>query len=349
MGAEKHWGARGVARVSGNPCCRVQAVMVHLDVDEGAFYESYVGRPCPEERGERTAALRWGTRFDAHLAEQHAAALLTALDGHFGITRATATVRDLRQEVPGDTPADLLERRRRTTQVIADLLHGRPSCDVLLQPPLPLRIGPRQVLSVVPDSLVLDRIHEVYLPLEAKGFIAIDGMSEPGDRDQVRQQAAVQIHALRDAFARFGAGDRVTPQALLVFATPFGLRPHPAVLENLDAECEAVTRAIRTLADTASHLHRLRQSMPLPQALHQLPNHFEESCLTSCAMAGACRLRASGLIGHLGDGAGRSFDPSVDLARVVALLSGAPPRTPEESDLLAQLQATSTRFGWDWS
>jgi hypothetical protein len=316
-------------------------------MEEDAFHLAVFGCPVPGERGERTAALRWGNLFDSRLAEANAAALLDSLHGQLGINPGTAIVRNLRQEVPGTKGAAVAERHRRTREVIADLIAGSLSCDVLLQPTLELAIPNLPPNIVIPDALVLDRASMTFVPLEAKAYVAKNGITEPGDRDDVRRQAAVEIHALRAEFSRQGEGHRVDSRALLVLGTPFGLKPHPAVLEDLAAEDAAVDRAIHSLSSTASRLTFLLQTRPLPDALRQLPFNFQSSCLTSCGMAHACRLRAPGLTGPLGDRATQVLGASLDPVRVLGLLAGAPPDYQEEANLLSLISETTAVFGWD--
>lgn len=341
-------GARGIARIASNPSCRLQAAMVDLVMPEDRFFATLVGHPYPGDRGERTAAYRWGHRFESSLVANHAARLLKAIDGQLGITAATATVRNLLDEVPGEDPAAYDERHHRARLILTDLVAGRPTCDLVLQPPLRLPVRSGQVGFIVPDALVLDRLNRVFLPVEIKAYVTRDGVAEPGDRAAMRLQAAVQVLALRAEFSRIGVGSRVTPRALLVLATPFGARPLPACLERLDSEVVAIEEALHTLAATAAQLAFLRQTRPLGVALRHLPHHFQDACLTSCTMAEVCRQRSAGMAGDLGDRMATRLGAAADLDRVLALLAGDPAATAEERRLLEAMAETATIFAWGW-
>jgi hypothetical protein len=339
--------ARGIARIARNPCCQLQAAMVVRDLPEPEVFELLTNQPYLGPLGERTAATRWGTLFDTRLSADQAKRLREALDGVFGITSATATVRDLRQDVPGTRPGALMERNQRTRRIFTDLLAGRLVPDILIQPPLQLRWG-KDWGYIVPDALVLDEVGGTYVPLEAKGFISIDGIVDPGDRAALRLQAAVQILALGAESSRLDPGRPISFQALLVVASPFGFRPAPAVLEDLGAEVTAVKMALRVMARVASHLPTLDQAHPLWETLTHLPTHYQEAtCLTSCALVEVCRTHA-GVRGALGDDAACLLGESIDLARLIGLISGDPPTTAEELTLLTSLRETAALFSWRW-
>jgi hypothetical protein len=341
-----HVDARAISRIAGNPSCDRQAAMLLLGLREDEAFTLLTGKPYSGPRGERTAALRWGTLFDSRLTENHATRLLAALDGVLGINPATATVRDLRREVLGTRPAALAERNRRTRAILADLLAGRSVPDVLIQPPLQLRWSGREWGLLVPDALILDRASAAYLPLEAKGFVSVDGVVAPGDRAPLRLQAATQILALDAELRRLDPGRSLTPRALLVVATAYGFRPAPAHLEDLGAEIRAVAAGLRVMARTASRLELLLRTRTQREAVRVLPSHFQEACLASCALAEHCRRHAPGLTGEVGDEAARALDPTIDLPRVLALLSGDPAHTPQEGELLVALTETAAVLHW---
>ena len=213
-------GSRGIARVSENPGCQGLAAMVALRMEEQAFHQAVFGCPIPGEWGERTSALRWGNLFEGRLAEANAATLLAALDGQLGINPGSAIVRNLRLEVPGDNDAAVAERLCRTRQVIADLLAGSPTCDLLLQPPLELPIPNLPSTIIIPDGLVLDRGNGTLVPLEAKGYVVRNGVAEPGDRDDMRRQTGVRS-------TRCGPSSRDTPQHPASVRGPCSSSPLP--------------------------------------------------------------------------------------------------------------------------
>jgi hypothetical protein len=339
--------ARGIAKIAFNPECTLQAAMVLRDIPETEVYEQFTNQPYHGPHGERTSATRWGTIFDTRLSAERATRLREALDGILGIDPAMATVRDLRRDVPSSRPDALIERNRRTRGILTDLLAGRPVPDILIQPPLQLSWGRQNHSLIVPDALVLDRANRVYVPLEAKGSIAVDGVVALGDRALLRTQAAVEIIALESELNRLDPGCSVASQALLVVATPFGLKPAPAVIEYLGAEVAVVQTALRVMARVASRLPTVGETLPVRERLTRLPTHYMDACLTACALAQVCRRRA-GVRGDLGDDAARLLGDELDLARVIALASGDAPMTPQEATLCQALEETAALFSWRW-
>jgi len=225
-------------------------------------------------------------------------------------------------------------------------LAGRRVPDLLLQPALQLSWGGIDWGHIIPDALVLDRRQQQFLPHETKGYIGIDGVITPGERTALRLQAAIEVLALRSELARLDPTSTVPPQALLVVATPYGFRPAPAVLEELDSEMAAVEAALRTLGRVFSRLATRRQDTAPRETLTQLSPYYQESCLTGCALAGVCRNQAPGVRGEVGERVASLVGEGLDLARVIALLSGAPSATPEETALSQSLQETVALFRW---
>src|SRR5688500_8104655 len=144
--------ARGIAKIAFNPECTLQAAMVLRDIPETEVYEQFTHQPYPGPRGERTAAIRWGTIFDTRLTEDRATRLRDALAATLATAPAMATVRDLRRDVPRTRPDALMERNRRTRGILTDLLAGRPVPDILIQPPLQLDWGCQNRSVIVPDA-----------------------------------------------------------------------------------------------------------------------------------------------------------------------------------------------------
>jgi hypothetical protein len=340
-----HLDARVISRIAQNPRCHRQAALHLLGLQEDEAYALLTGRPYPGPRGERTAALVWGRLFEARLTEHQARRLLASLEAVLG-QPARARVRDLRQEIPDSQPEAIQERNRRTRAILTDLVAGRRVPDLLLQPALQLCWHGVDWGHILPDALVFDRAHQRFLPLETKAYVDLDGILTPGERMALRLQAAVEVLALRSELGRLNPENRVPPQALLVVATPFGFRPAPAVLEELEAELAAVEAALRTLDRVFSRLATRRSPSSTAETLTALPNNYMESCLTGCALAALCRSQTPGVRGEVGDLAASQVGETVDLARVVALLSGEPPATPEEVTLQESLQETVTLFHW---
>src|SRR5215207_1798774 len=341
-----HLDSRAISKIADNPRCQRQAALHLLGLSEQEAYTLLTGSPYPGPRGERSAALVWGRLFEAKLTEHQAQRLITSLVGVLGIQPATAWLRDLRLEVPDTQSEAVRERCHRTQSILADLLAGRRVPDLLLQPALQLSWGGIDWGHIVPDALVLDRRQQQFVPFETKGYIGIDGVITPGERTALRLQAAIEVLALRSELARLDPTSTVPPQALLVVATPYGFRPAPAVLEELDAEMAAVEAALRTLGRVFSRLATRRQNTAPREILTQLSPYYQESCLTGCALAGVCRNQAPGVRGEVGERVASLVGEGLDLARVIALLSGAPSVTPEETALCQSLQETVTLFRW---
>lgn len=340
-----HMDARAISRIARNPRCQRQAALHLLGLREQEAYLQLTGSSYPGPRGDYTAALKWGRLFEARLTEHQARRLLASIEGILGIRTNTAWVRDLKNEVP-DQPEAVLDRSRRTRAILDDLLAGRRVPDLLIQPCLQLSWKGMDWGHILPDALVLDRAQQQYLPLETKAFISLDGILTPGERMALRLQAAVEVLALRTELGRLDPGNIVPPQALLVVATPYGFRPESAVLEGLEAEIAAVEAALRTLGRVYSRLATRRSNLSASETLTQLPLHYQESCLAGCALAAHCRAQTPGVRGELGDHAASQVGEELDLARVVALLSGEPPETSEEVVLWESLEETVTLFRW---
>jgi hypothetical protein len=337
--------ARAISRVAQNSQCQRQAGLHLLGLREVEAFAHLTGNPYPGPRGERTSALVWGRLFEATLTEHRARRLLSSLEGVLGARAPSAWVRDLRQEVPDTQPEAIQERGRRTRGVLANLLAGRRVPDLLLQPVLQLSWHDVDWGQIIPDALIFDRVQQHFVPLETKGYVSIDGIITPGERVALRLQAAVEVLALRSELRRLDSGRTIPPQALLVVATPFGFRPAPAVLENLDAELAAVEVALRTLSRVFARL-ATRRLPSIAETLTSLPEYFQESCLTGCALAEVCRSQATGVRREVGDHVASLVGGDLDLPRIIALLSGESPATPGEEALQASLQETVTLFRW---
>jgi hypothetical protein len=341
-----HVDARGVARVALNSTCRRQAAMVLFGLSDRQCRDVFSNLPNHGGCQERAAALRWGVVFDRALTQGGAARLLASLQGTLGLMPDAAVVRDLRAEVPGGSAAAAGERSRRVRAVLADLVAGNPVPDVLIQPPLTLAWGDRDWGRIVPDALVLDRARLAYVPVEAKGLVAVDGVVPAADRGRMRLQAAVQVHALRAEFARLGQVELVMPCAFLVVATPFGFRPAAAVMESLEAEVEAVGSALQALEDVRAALATQPRGHDPAQFLPRTPPTFREACLSRCCLADACRAEVAGVRGVVGDRAADLVGPSLDLGRARDLLGGAPTVGADEEHVLVLLRDAATVFGW---
>lgn len=338
-------GARGIVRIATNLECETQAAMVAAQYSETALYRDLLGKDYPREYGERLSARRRGAKFEANLYDNDAALLRRAIAKLYGHDAEAMWVRNFLDEVPGEKNDRRALRTIRLRQVMDDLRAGRRVPDLIIQPAMVLRVGPSQqdVRFISPDFLVLDRRVMMYVPGELKSFIVRDVGPNPGDLAPTRLQAAVEVLALRSEADRVGLTDRVSPRAVFVFATPYGLHPADGVEESLDAELDMVVRAIVKFGETSRKVDRLGKidSAKLPDLVIDLDLHFQESCVTNCALADYCRSRHVGLAAELGDDAVDLFGPAADLNHLAQLVLGAEPRTPEEA-----ITAASLRDAW---
>lgn len=336
-------GSRGLLRVAQNPDCELQAAMALARVRETEVYQALAGAPFPGEYGERVSARRRGAQFERHLFEDGASLLRETLAPLLGTDAAALTVLDLATVVPGTRLAAMQERMRRTRAVLSDLAAGRAVPDLIIQPQLCLPIGDTQHILIAPDALVLDRTCWMYVPVEIKSFIVRDGIVGADDRGAARRQAAVEIAALRAELVPHGMADRVAERAIFVFATPFGLRPHPAFEEQLPAELADLRRALDVLVRVSDVLGTVLSAGRVDAHMFatvapRLTFAYVEGCIASCALAALCRKRAAGQAAVLGDAVADALGRHMSVSRAVALLGGDPPADEREARLQAALR-----------
>jgi hypothetical protein len=345
-------GARGLIRVAHNPTCELQAAMTLARVREPDVYRALAGTDYPGEYGERVSARRRGATFEHNLYRDNAALLRETLAPLLQVAAGDLSMRNLVAEVPSERAAAMAERHRRTRALLADLAAGRCVPDLLIQPQLQLAVGgdPADAMYIAPDVLALSRARQIYLPVEIKSFIVRDGVVAPVDRDSARRQAAVQLLALRGELTPLRIADRLPDSALFIFATPFGLRPHPAFAEDLPAERYEMTRAVETLTHVRDRLRTIGVSDSLDadglaRLAAQLTVTYQESCVDGCLLASLCRQRANSQAIILGDAVAEVLGAEMSLPRAVALLRGDPPATARETRLAAALRDAAVLFG----
>jgi hypothetical protein len=254
-------------------------------------------------------------------------------------------VLNLQAEAPGGGRAAMYRRLRRTREVLADLVAGRAVPDLLIQPQLrvPVAGSAELAMLIAPDAMVLDRERWMYVPVEIKSFMVRDGVLAADDRDTARRQAAVEIAALRAELEQFGLAQRVSDRAIFVFATPFGLKPHPAFAEHLPAELLDLERALFVLERVAGELRTLLpagrvDARAFAEIAPQLPFAYVEGCVASCALAGLCKKRSAGRPEVLGDAVAELLGADVSIPQAIALLGGAPPADGREARLAVALR-----------
>lgn len=341
MGAQ---GSTALIKVASNPRCTRLVAMVQSGLSEPNFYRALTGEPYDREFGERVSARRRGYKFEDNLFGNGAARLRTAVAEVVGLDPAEMYVRDLTAELPGVQELAKARRFSRTRSI----LQGEVLPHVIVKPQLRATVAglPGNGVWIEPDFIVRDHMTGCYLPGDAKSFVVDDNRVEPGDLRRVRLQMGAQVVALRELIAQVGLP---TPPAegFAVFASPYGLDPHPAMRQDLAGAVHDIARAVEAIEGHA-HLIAAAQQ-PEGAALHivapDLPASFEDSCISGCVLANYCRAAHTGTARDLGDQVVAALGGAARLDRVAQLLNGAEPTSPEEAALQARLQASASVIG----
>lgn len=136
-------------------------------------------------------------------------------------------------------------------------------------------------------------------------------------------------------------------RGLLIFATPYGLRPHTPRVEHLDGAVHAVSIAIEAFARHGAKIDRLRalDGAPMHLLVSELQPHFREKCMSTCVLAHHCRRQHAGRSADLGDLAVDLLGPDTDIARLVELIGGAHPRDQSEARMASELRRIAEMLG----
>lgn len=341
-------GASALTRIAQNPQCGWQVVMLRAGKSEPKFYEDLTGEPYPKEYGERHSARRRGAKFERNAYEHNAAQLREALAPLVGVAADDIWVRNLEDEEPGGHETNRIRRLNRTRLILQDHLRGERVPEILIQPQLQLSVrglGKRPALFIAPDVLYREASSGRYRPADLKSFVVRGHQVDPGDLERSRLQVAVQSLALHESLSVLG--DTREPEHVggFIFATPYGLSPHAPQVESLDGSVDRIQKAMRALEVHARHIEDLKAKDGAPKEtllLDEIPRHFQERCISSCALASICRSAHQGQAAMLGDAAAEVLGPDMTIARAVQLMDGARPRGSEEkrvADLLRQFQA----------
>jgi hypothetical protein len=336
-------GASALTRIAQNPDCAWQVVMVRSGLNEPKFFQALTGDEYPKEYGERNSARRRGAKFERNAYEHNAALLRSALSGLVGVAESDIWVRNLEDEVPGGHEVNRIRRWQRTMAILKDHAEGKPTAQILIQPQLQLTmqgLGKRAGLFIAPDLLFLDRASGRYRPADLKSFVVRGHQVAPSDLERSRLQVAIQSLALHEALSVLR--DERPPEHVggFIFATPFGLKPHPPCIESLDASVDRVLKAIDALAEHARTIEVAKArdgAVKEILLLDEIPNNFQERCISGCALASVCQNRQGGKAMVLGDSAAQILGPDFPIARAVELMSGATARDMEEERIQALL------------
>lgn len=336
-------GASALTRIAQNPECGWQVVMIRSGSNEPKFFQELTGETYPKEYGERNSARRRGAKFERNAYEHDAALLRAALGVHIGVAEADVWVRNLEDEVPGGHDTNRIGRWQRTMAILEDHVAGKPTAHILIQPQLQLSVrglGRRPGLFIAPDVLFLDRASGRYRPADLKSFVVRGHQVAPADLERSRLQVAIQSLALHEALSMLG--DERLPEHVggFIFATPFGLKPHPPCVETLDASVDRVLKAIDALARHARTIEAAKArdgAVKEILLLDDIPNHFQERCVSGCALASVCQSRRGATAEVLGDSAMQILGRDFSIARAIELIDGSAPRDPEEARIQALL------------
>lgn len=342
-------GTSALARVAMNPDCEVQVAMARAREPEPEFYRRVTGEPYDREFGERISARRRGSKFEQNLHQNDAALLREALSNFIGVSADRIYVRNLADEIPGTRDTVRIARYRRTIDIIADTIKGRRHPELIVHPELLLPVGGTNTgyLWVEPDFMAWDGRRAVYVPGDEKSFVVQENDVDPGDLERTRLQIGAQILALRHLYSKHAGADRVADRGLLIFATPYGLRPHTPRVEHLDGAVHAVQRAIEAFARHGGKIDRLRAAddAPMHLLLSELEPKFQEKCMSTCVLAHHCRGRHIGRAADLGDLAVELLGPDADVRRLAGLIAGAPARDDGEVEMARELRRIAELLG----
>lgn len=336
-------GASALTRIAQNPECGWQVVMIRSGLNEPKFYQALTGESYPKEYGERNSARRRGAKFERNAYEHNAALLRSALSAHIGVAENDIWVRNLEDEVPGGQEVNRIHRWQRTMAILKDHVEGKPTAHILIQPQLQLTmqgLGKRAGLFIAPDILFLDGASGRYRPADLKSFVVRGHQVAPADLERSRLQVAIQSLALHEALSVLRNERPPEHVGGFIFATPFGLKPHPPCIESLDASVDRVLKAIEALAAHARTIEAAKARDGATREillLDEIPNHFQERCISGCALASVCQNRYGAKATVLGDSAAQILGRDFPIARAVELMAGAAPRDREEERIQALL------------
>lgn len=346
----KFSGASGLTRIALNPDCTWQAVMLRSNMNEPQFYQQVTGEPYPKEYGERLSARRRGSKFERNAFDHQAAKLRAVMAERTGVAAEDIWVRNLEDEEPGGHEINRLRRAQRTMAILRDHLEGKRTPEILIQPQLTLTVyglAKRERVFIAPDVLYLDRSTGRYRPADLKSFVVRGNQVAPGDLERSRLQLAIQSLALHEVLAMLGDTRHEDHVGALVFATPFGLAPHAPQEESLEASVHLMRQAIAAIARHAALIERMKSQDGAAREhllLEDLPNNYQDRCVSSCALAGECKKRQQDRAVVLGDAAVEVLGPDMAVARAAQLLAGATPRDQREHEVAILLRQLAEPF-----
>lgn len=327
-------------RASLNRDCELLVQMVLGGLEDTELYREIAGT-YGSDAGERQSALRRGVRFESSLYADNALSLRRVLCQPTERDPSSISVLDFRTLRATASESKQEVQLRVLRSLMRDLAAGNAVPDLLIQPSLGITIAPDDVRMVYADFMFLDRTARIYIPGEIKSFISRDSSGPKMSLVRVRRQAAVYVAALMEEAGRVSIDSRVSATALLIFATPYGMRPTQAYRDLLEAEVADVLLMLEVLrkARTAQIEGRPERTLGAARELYyQGRINLTDDCMTICALYPLCKRRISPSTRILGDDVASVLGEDITLTRLAALMQGAPAQTDFE---IAFAQAAS--------
>jgi hypothetical protein len=342
-------GTSALSRIAGNLDCELQVAMALSGRTEPDFFKALTGSEFLGEYGERESARRRGRKFEENAYRYDAQALKEALTAYIGVDVPDVVVRNLEDDAPGSRELSRVRRSTITRNILRDLIAGAPVPHVLIQPQLVIPTGEpfKTRIFVAPDLLVLDVRRGIYEPGDLKSFVVRENSVASSDLERTRLQLGAAIIALRTEMAVHGRAHAVGNHGLMIFATAFGLRPHPYKREALDGAVVLMQRALEFMRRTALKLEAMREpeQPPIHVLAPDLAINLQERCVSACVLAQYCRRRQPDTVRELGDSAARMLGADTDINRLVALMNGAAPTSEAERAVAEMIHSGLARLG----
>lgn len=334
-----------------NPDCGANVVSAVADV---SMAEVALREGAQPTGGQSRFAFARGVTFESALLRDDATSLRRELERRGVLAEGSTGFADLRTRLNHGPVKDLdaaytqtldllrlagaattRARRAKLPSIIAGATVRIPGQPVML----PEGIG-------VLDVLVLRADGDGPLQLvvgEVKTYADRGGYTDPSGLATARAQAGVYVHALRLVIDDLGLGGdlEVSPDGFLVLTLPGSNLPRVRAGESLELQAFRAERGFARLRDAAREMSEfeagdLEEGIAAVQAAE---TNYDQSCLSFCDRAEACRRRAeeAGDPVILGEDVAR-FLGGVAVPRALELMNGAGPGGPEEIDFVRRCE-----------
>ena len=341
-----------------NPDCEANVVSAVAGISMAKVAESEGLEPT---MGQSPFAIARGTTFERALLADDARRLREALVRAGVLPNRSTGFLDLRLRMNNGPIATLDEACAKTTDLLnrAAAATGKDRAKLpaittgaaLTVPGQPVMLPEGIVcLDVVtlhdegPDKPVLLRVGEV------KTYPDRGGYTDPTELATARAQGGVYLHALRLVIDDLGLTDRLAlaDDGFLVLSRPGSNFPAIRAGEGLSFQARRAERGfvrLREAAKAVSPFDSEDEELAL-SIVTKADTAYDQTCLSFCDRAGACRGRAAERRDPvvLGDEAKR-FLGSTNLDRAFALFKGAPPTDDVEEDLVRRYRELGGAMG----